>query len=542
MSTAVAALSWELLARNRLFLSLTGLSVLLLSLVGVLLPEALRIPEVGVTLALLPASALAVAVALLSHGDCRLEVAASCFPARLFTLPVPTPVLVAPPLLLGTLIILACWLLGVVCLLLPCGADVPVWWPGVLMAAALALLQAFVWAPFPLPWLRLVCLVLVWPVMVWTVALLAAWEVREGALVVVSLLLLLAGYAGALAGVNWARRGLWVREPIQQGPVAVATERGLTEPFSSPLQAQLWLEWRMHFWLFLFVTVLCLELLLPSLWLADRVWMEAKAEKHSWLAWAQETVGIPWLLMGYLLTLPFLLSMGLASGLGRMTTWRGSHRMSAFLATRPVRTVDLVKYKLITGALGTLCMWSIVIAAEVGFAAWMGHIDEMAERLVALTGSVPTAVAALLGGLGALMAISWLWVVANLWAGALGRQLVEGLPLILGLAFCLIATLLVKVWQEEWWSVLGWMVAVALLGKVLAIVWVVSRLRRERLLEDRELRCALLGWGALAAFVLAMALWLVPGGGSLVAGVTLLLLPLARCLAAPLALASNRTR
>jgi hypothetical protein len=450
-------------------------------------------------------------------------------------------VLVAPPLLLGTLIVLAWWLLTAFCLLLPFGAEVPVGWPGLLIAAALAMLQAVVWAPFPLAWLRLACLLTVWPALVWVVPLLAAAEVRESVLVGVSLLQLAAGYAGAVAGVRWARRGLWVREPIQQGAVTSASACGLAEPFSSPLRAQLWLECRLHFWLYLFITGLCLELLMPTLWFGDGAWMNAVTAEHPWMARAQEAVGVPWLLMSYLLTLPLLLSMGLASGLGRMTTWHGIPVMSAFMATRPVRTVDLVKFNLTAGAIGVLFLWALVLAAGAGFCVWRGHTAEMAERLVALTGSAPPAVAALLGGLGALMVISWLGLVGNLWAGMSGRQLLEGIPMILGTVFCVAAALLAQAWREDWWSVVGWVVAALLLGKAAAVVWVVRQLRRRRLMTDAELRGALVAWGLLAAFVLAVALWLVPGG-PLVAGVTLLLLPLARCLAAPLALALNRTR
>jgi hypothetical protein len=297
----------------------------------------------------------------------------------------------------------------------------------------------------------------------------------------------------------------------------------------------------MHFWLFLFVTLLCLEVLLPSMWAANHVILPELAEKYPWIARAQEVVGWPWLLMGYLLILPILLSMGLASGLGRMSTWRGIPTMSPFIAARPIRTVDLVKFKLVTSALGALCVWLIVIAAGAGFAVWMGHVGEMADRLIALTGSAPAALTALLGVLVVLMAISWLGLVGNLWAGALGRQLLEGVPMILGIAFCAVVVLLVKVWRDQWWSLLGWCVVVALLGKAVAATAVVRQLRRERLLEDWELCCALLGWGVLAALAVGMALWLLPGG-LLAAGVTVLLLPLARSLAAPLALARNRTR
>jgi hypothetical protein len=150
-------------------------------------------------------------------------------------------------------------------------------------------------------------------------------------------------------------------------------------------------------------------------------------------------------------------------------------------------------------------------------------------------------VAALLGLLVVLMVISWLGLAGNLWAAALGRPFLEGVPLLLGAALVAVAALLAKVWEDAWWPFLCGSVVAALLVKAVATLWVVRRLRRARLVENWELRWALLGWGVLLALVLSMVLWLLPGE-PLAVGVAVLLLPLARTLAAPLALASNRTR
>jgi hypothetical protein len=542
MSAAVVALSWELLSRDRWFTVLAVLGLLLVCLVGVLLPESLRSPEVGAQLALAPGLTLAVALAILSHGrDCRLEVAASGFPARLFTLPVPTPVLVGPPLLLGTLLVLGSWLLCAVCLLLPCGAEVALWWPGLLIAAGLALIQAFVWTPFPLPGLRLACLVVLLPALACAAVTFAMWEVSQFVLVVLSLLLLLAGYAGALASVALARSGLWVREPFQAGASAVATPSPVPRPFSSPLRAHLWLECRLHVWLFLFMTVLCLQVALGFMWLSERVVLDSLAALVPAVALAEEVVGRPWLVMSYLLFVPFLMVLGVGTSLGRLTVWYGSPTLSPFLATRAIRTADLVKVKLAAGALGVLCLLAVVVVAGLVYAVGMGHVSEMAQRLVALTGSAPAALAALLAGLALLAIICWLGLIENLWAGAVGSLLLETVPVILCLGLLVVGVLLVRVWSLPWWPVLSWGVVVALVGKALAVAWVVKQLRCRRVLEDRELCCALAGWALLTALVLGVALWHLPRS-PLFAGVTVLMMPLARPLAAPLALAYNRTR
>jgi hypothetical protein len=117
----------------------------------------------------------------------------------------------------------------------------------------------------------------------------------------------------------------------------------------------------------------------------------------------------------------------------------------------------------------------------------------------------------------------------------------EIVPVILCVVFWVVLVLLVRVWHVQLWPLLPWGVGVALLGKALVVGWVVRQLRRDHLLRDRELCCALTGWALLTAVVLSVAMWQVPGT-PLVAGVTVLLMPLARPLAAPLALARNRTR
>src|SRR5258708_18799262 len=102
MGAAVAALSWELLARSRWLLVLTGSWLVLLCLVGLALPASIRIPEVGWGLAVTLVLPLMFVLGSLSHGEGRLDGTGTLFPRRLFTLPVPTVVLIGPPLLLGT--------------------------------------------------------------------------------------------------------------------------------------------------------------------------------------------------------------------------------------------------------------------------------------------------------------------------------------------------------------------------------------------------------------------------------------------------------
>ena len=260
---AVGALSWELVARSRWLLVLTGSWLILLCLVGMSLPASIRTPGVGVCLALTVAWPLVFVLGALSHGfDGRLESTGTLFPGRLFTLPVSTIVLVGPPLLLGTMVVLVCWTLCALCLLRGCGVEAPLFWPGVLGAGALAWVQTLSWWPFSRPWLRTLLLgglLGLFEAMLGLSLVGEGQELSEPVLVVSSAALLLAGYGVALRGVARARRSAGAGAPVRVGPVAVSAAQGATRPFSSPLRAQLWLEAKRFGWgWFLFMTLMCL--------------------------------------------------------------------------------------------------------------------------------------------------------------------------------------------------------------------------------------------------------------------------------------------
>ena len=255
-----------------------------------------------------------------------------------------------------------------------------------------------------------------------------------------------------------------------------------------------------------------------------------------------EVVGPNWLVMACLPVLPFLVvaSVGVTE-LGRLRTIPGGPVCSAFLATRPIRTAEMVQAKLLISALGVLILWGVMALAGLGWAVCMGEIGEMANRLVTITGSAPAAVGALVGGAALLAVVSWLALIRNLWIGAMGRPLLETAPMFLGMTFWIGVLFVAATWRNEWWPLLEVVLGVALMGKALAVGWVVRRLQREQLVADRTLGCAIAAWVLLAAVVECVVLGVFSGGFLLLAG-AVLLLPLARPLAAPLALAHGRAR
>ena len=78
----------------------------------------------------------------------------SCFPARLFRLPVPTAAVVRWPLVYGAATVVLLWFVVAWFVLRPwLGYSLPLWWPAALfLAAALAVDSGgLLWSPFGLP-------------------------------------------------------------------------------------------------------------------------------------------------------------------------------------------------------------------------------------------------------------------------------------------------------------------------------------------------------------------------------------------------------
>jgi hypothetical protein len=567
MRAAITALSWELVARYRW---VSVLAVVWLSLgctLGLLLSAFGVNYSVGVALAMSLSGPLMMVLGGLSHGwDTHLENAGSCFPPRLLTLPVSTGILVGPPLLLGTAVVSLSWLLAAACMLRPFGmADVPLWWPAFCGAAVLAWLQALTWFPFPLPWVRPICVSAFLLALFYSTLLLIHAEIDERIIAALFVILLFSGYALALSGVRRARRGTGAREPFQLGPVEVQIGRQVSGPFSSPLRAQLWLDWKVHGWVFLFIAAMCLIVSLPSMYFADKVLQQRVVHLFPWLDHATATISNSWLVMGYLLVSALMIAACAGPEIGKAGMRVADHVCPPYLATRPISVTDMVKSKLIVGACGVAFTWAVLFVAGVCWAAWMGRIGEMTDRLVALTGSGWVALGVFLGGQLALLAVSWSWLVSGLWLGAWGRPQATGVIVGFGVLALIGFSWLLAASREFGWQILDAVIVICLVGKFVAICWVIRKLRSERVMTARSLTLVVVAWSVFVlligrsclewffVFVPAGAIgsnltpgeghgWLWLGISARVAGITLLMLPLARPLAAPLALARNRTR
>jgi hypothetical protein len=537
-------LTWELVAQQRWLFWPSAAYLALISLVCPLLPAHWRSEDLGISLVLILVAPTVPLVACLADGHGRLEGRSSCYPRRRFTLPVPAAVLAGPSLLLGTVVVVTAWLLCAGCVLRPCGIPASVFWPAAAMAAGLAWLQALMWSPFRWPGLRLLIMsVLVFVLWVGSIVLMAL-NVSEATLTACLAALVPPAYVAAVVAVARARHGAGWEEP---GSIEAGALNDFAEPlpaFSSSLWAQLWLEWRLNRAGIILLT--CFNLF----WTValTHMWMLLLRQEYAQDAFPElvqtgEQTGVGWLCVQVLVLGPLVMSLAMGVDLGRMTQQSGSFTLPRFFAALPLDAASMVRGKVVFAGLLMLVSWLFAAAAGLGWAAWTGHLADMTDRLVAAAGSGPAALALLAVGFVLAVLVSWLWTVRELWAALAGWIPLMWLPPALSVATCVAVALAAGWWlrSPEVPPVLVWLIGAALLLKAAATGWVIRKTRRRGLLSAGVLAGAVVGWLVVATATAGLVCWLAGEGAALFAGV-MLLVPLARPLAAPLALAHNRHR
>jgi hypothetical protein len=548
MRTPALALGWEMWRQHRWAFVSPALYLLGLAAVAqALRPE--RIDEGAVVLALIP---LAVAIpfvlaAFLFVSDLPFENRRSCFPERLFTLPVTTAALVAYPMLYAGLVALGGWTALSVGVLRPCGVAAHIVWPALLIAAVVAWMQALIWFPFAIPFIRIIILAPLVTALLLGPPLASSLGAPGWALVVGLLGMLGAAYPLAVVGVARARRG---EGGVWTWP-AWLDWSGWWVPradFASPQQAQGWIERRRSAPLWLIGVPLWTLAVLLEVPLAESALLEeARSGRHPTLAALAASVGVSWLALAQLLGIPLLLVP--RAGLGAVGSNVRRPEMSSFQGARPLTTADLLRAKLWTAALGTLCVWGAVLGAGLLWAMTTGRWKDMADRLTALGGG--RAWVALVLTLAVLAALNWTHLVAGLWPTLLGRPRVLSLHAFCAVAgaVCLIALsgalYLWPAWRAALASVLPGLLAGLVALKLLLAGWAVRQLLQRRLLAAATVGWVVAAWALFAAALFALLAWLIPpawAGRGILAGAAVLAVPLARCLVAPLALAANRHR
>ena len=462
----------------------------------------------------------------------------SMYPARMLTLPVTTAALAGWPMLYGAVAVAALWLAVRLLALWPAGIDVPSIWPAPLAVVLLAWTQVLMWMPYGLRGVRVIVVVL-WLTVIDTIVLLAVhFNASEWMMIAGLLPQLPFAYLAARFAVARARRGDvpdWGRASARTGRVASAPARG-RENFRSPARAQMWFEWRRHG---LSLPVL-VAILLPF-------------ELALLFAGTDAPLLVLYILLGVLLTPPFMAAFTAASVRKTNPYASDSLVVTPFLATRPLTSAALIAAKLKAMMLSTLAAWLLVLIAIPVALVWSDTwpmVSARARAITALTGQT-RAIVILLLMISAFIASTWKQLVQSLYIGLTGREWVMRASVFLTLSFLVLLGPLLE-WimndfdvQVALWDALP-LILVILVGlKMSAAVMTAVRHYRSPLLSNRTLVIGAAIWCAAVLALHGLLVWIVDTPlfpSYLLALVAILAIPLARLSAAPLALAWNRHR
>jgi hypothetical protein len=539
MRTALT-LSWEILSRQRWFYRIFALYLLTICVIVMLLPLTWRSANVAYSLTLPVVAGLVIVMAGCSHGfESDLLARKSCYPQRLFVLPIPHVLLSAVPLLLGAMTILVIWLILVFGVFHPNGVRVLVVLPALTALSCLAWVQALSWLPFPLPWLRFIALTMLMAFLGFGTLVLVKEHVDPTLISWGHAALLITAMSVAFVGVRLGRRGVGCGEPVHE-QTRFAQSTPPIVPFSSPLRAQLWLEWRR--WIFIHL-ILVLVTMGGVLVLVDQV--DKLLREMPFLipgfATLEKALGPAWVALTPLLVVPFLWAALGGLEMARLQSLCSRSIRSPFLLTRPISTLDIIRTKLIATALFMAGVWVLLIVFAVGWALIRGHAREMMARLSEATGSTTTVMGLLLGAVLTAYLLSWLWVVGSLGLGLVDDTVSPLIPLVCGGICTGGGFLCLGPNASTGLPVLtgGLIVLVALKG--VAVMLVSRLLLRRAIITPMRLCWLLIGWASLVGLLMIGCIWFL-SGGLLTALLIVLAVPIARCLVTPVALAWNRHR
>jgi hypothetical protein len=478
----------------------------------------------------------------LVEEDTPIEARQSCFPADLFLLPVRTGALAGWPMAYGAAVTTLLWLALSWCIMQPWvslwNISVPLWWPAMLATAALAWIQAVLWLPFALRWIRVIVLLFLILGLGVIAELSALRGVTETILVVVFAGLAVPGWTLGYLGVRQGRCGHapnWegVFEPWRRLVRQLPHRR---RPFASAAWAQTWFEWRRTGKSLPFMTGLLLPFALLSL--AFGV--------HDIIPPAQTVLSA--------LAIPLIMAGVAGAPLGGRNPWVKDHYcVAASTATLPMSTGEMVGAKLRAAALSTLAAWALVVVAVPLAVMLTGNLETAVGWWRLAQQEIPTLkiVAGLLAAATLLVGFTWKRVVDGQFFGLMGRKwiiecaLPGGMVAFIGLV--LAATWISKhpQYHEQLLALLPWLLGL-LLACRLSLAGLALRVGlRRRVLAPRTAVRWVTAWLCIAAALFGLLAYAVPAErvpAYNLAFAVLFAMPMARLTAAPLALAWNRHR
>ena len=390
-------------------------------------------------------------------------------------------------------------------------------------------MQALTWLSYPWRGMRLIAAILVLVSTDTTVVLAIEFHARDATLVAILLPQIVAAYGIGYWAVTRARRGIvpeWTLAPALSTLFPSLPRRGRN--FSSPARAQAWLEWRRH------------GKSLPAM-----VFFVVPCELALLFLPGNDTAGMVFFILFVVAITPPFLAMMAALGLSVFST---------HAATRPMTSVQLVAAKLEMTLWSTAAAWVQVGLFTLAFLEMSGTsavVAGMMRDFEEVSGAARAIVVPIVV-LAALVLSTWRLHVQSLCIGLTGNPWLIRLTVLAALVgACFLFPILWMVIsrnpiQSFVWDYLPLMLAALVTLKVAAAAWVAIRLHDHGVMSARSILGSIAAWLCAIALLYALLAWIAGSSAVFpfyfVGSIAILMVPIARLAAAPLALARSRHR
>jgi hypothetical protein len=497
---------------------------------------------------------LAMLLNALIFSPADLAAKGSVFPLHMLVLPMRTRSLVGWPMLYAAALVSLLWLLLARLVLIPAEIPLPLLLPAAILMAVTTWVQAIAWSPLPY-FARIPALLLA----VLPPAAFGSWRAYDPERPQVywlatagSLIWMLAAYGFGVMGLSRARKGnawywsgwqaVWdTLRPRRKWLPGRLTAR---PAFRCAAAASLWFEYRRSI---PFLPIIFAMIVIPLL---VAVCMQALCLHGSEglmlgpLGVVQPIV----LVLSVLIFSAILFSALSGANMAKPDLW-SKEELTSFFAAKPVTTIEMVARKMKAAAVSAAIGWAMVVFV---IATWVILDSSPLNPHKSLTAQLlHEASAKDLAGIALAIIVLWplMWrtMAISMWTSMTGRKWFSTtLALTFGSAVFAIPGLIgwvVKDPQrrEQFVSSLPWMLAAFVVLKLIATVVIGLSLHRLALLSRRDLVRAAAFWLAATGLVLATIVFFIAWSWY-AAAAAVLIVPLARIGAAPLALHWNRCR
>jgi hypothetical protein len=234
--------------------------------------------------------------------------------------------------------------------------------------------------------------------------------------------------------------------------------------------------------------------------------------------------------------------------MGKFDVW-GKDQIPAFFAIRPITTPRYVVIKMTAAVIGGLAVWAMMLVLLVVWTLLETSSWNSRPSIVraALANATPRDIAMIIVVPLGLVALSFREMLTGMWSALAGRK---WLSTVMSLAMVTLLVVLggVGAWLHkhperrpdlmEW---LPWLLGVALIVKLIVTARIVVAIRQYGILSTRTLlRCSAVWLAGCVVLFLTGTFFI--SSSFMLAGTAMLMMPLARIAAAPLALHYNRHR